>query len=519
MSIVNDRLNESTKMLLLSLFIYSIISLNAHLVNSAIWIIRQYSSTIQENEAAICSSGNFICSTAGTPTRHITKIDMFTYDTTTTGLLPDPSLIAFDFPEMAEIQIRALQLVKLGSKNILTFINNINMPVISKITITSDASVTLIPEGYTIGLPSLKFLTIQGTYLIQDMVPFNFGPVIEQVRIPVNGYVSFDPSIVHTMLNTLNLQLRLPSTQLALTIPHQSFPVLQTSSTEVVTNYATDHHPFSLTMDAKPFQFYFRDNKLQDIPWNNLVAGQPNILLDVRLNPTLVTTTVPQSFCKNRLFIEGCPNITNVPDCLKCYQKDPLVFRTSIPLDPSFICPISFYNDTILTVGGFGDLFGVNIGYGNLDSTSFLNAIIPNSHLRYYDMLKQSGPARTVSLTLNNNYPEYKYDFTVLEVGIIIQTDSVGLAGQFPNQTCRFISFPNLINPSLAHTIKINHDIDCVISSTVAPFSLLFCNTTGHSFSPGQNVTYTISNAHYTSVDRYMIIPCNYLINTYIYIN
>ncbi|EGG15891.1 hypothetical protein DFA_09560 [Cavenderia fasciculata] len=78
----------------------------------------QYSSTIQENEAAICSSGNFICST-GTP-RHIAKIILVSYDTTIGGMVCDPLLTALDFQEMEEIQIVVAENPKSINVNILT---------------------------------------------------------------------------------------------------------------------------------------------------------------------------------------------------------------------------------------------------------------------------------------------------------------------------------------------------------------------------------------------------------------
>ncbi|EGG15889.1 hypothetical protein DFA_09558 [Cavenderia fasciculata] len=573
-------------------FIYE----SSSLVNSAIWIIRQYSSTIQENEAAICSSGNFICST-GTP-RHITKIIFQTFDIAMTGLVPDPLLTEFDFPEVDEIQLTALLNVRLPNTNILNLIKN--MPLLGRLSILSDASVTLIPDGFVLALPALKIFHIESVYVIQDMIPFNFGPVVEEVIFSIQGTVTFDATIAHTNLNALSISMQLTS-PLAITITDQAFPVLQTLGMIVI---STDH-TFSLTLGARPtdlnFQSFlakssnlifnypdsvavsilgplvtispplidfinlrsllisganytefplaeypeslqslasthgnlttipnipfknvqlmqFQNNKLQDIPWNIFTSGNPNIILDVRYNPTLVTTTIPQSFCKNSLRINGCPSITNLPDCFKCYKNDPSIIQTDIVVDPSFICPISFYTTTILTVGGLGEISGENIGFGNnmMGNGISLNPIIPNSRLRYYDTSGQSGPARTVTLSLNNNYPDYQYDFSVLEVGISLGASSLGLT-QLPSETCRFYVFIHLINPTLPHTVKINHDIDCVITSTLAPTSMLYCNTVGYYFAQGQNITFTVSNAHY-SVDSYFILQNYFPSNVELYI-
>ncbi|EGG15890.1 hypothetical protein DFA_09559 [Cavenderia fasciculata] len=79
---------------------------------------------------------------------------------------------------------------------------------------------------------------------------FNFGPLMEQVKFKIEGSLTFNPNLVSTNSNTLEISMRLTSPQ-AITITQQSFPVLQRFNIDVLD---TDH-TFSLTMDAKPYSF------------------------------------------------------------------------------------------------------------------------------------------------------------------------------------------------------------------------------------------------------------------------
>ncbi|EGG22322.1 hypothetical protein DFA_04440 [Cavenderia fasciculata] len=354
-------------------------------LNSAIWIIRQYGSTIQENEAAICSSGYFTCS----PTNdHIIKINLDGYPTTTTGALP-PLQTEFVFPELVELRIR-VEMLKTPSFNILDYIGT--SVALKVIDIINDGSVTRIPTAFIVTSSFTEF-------------PLSVYPdTLESIKSR-NGDLTTFPNVPQSVSS-----------------------------------------------------YEFPNNKLQGaIPWN-IFQNTNNILFDISNNPLITSTSVPQSFCSNKLRIRGCPSITSVPDCFLCYRLNTIAVQIDIIPDPDFQCNIVLDSTMIYTVKGSGNITGENIGYGNnVDNRYLLRPLISNKHLSFFDGLREVGPPRTVALTLDSMYPSYTYNFTVVEVAI--EMESL-LYRQLPTGVVQFRAFVYNFNAYIPHTFKINGRVD-----------------------------------------------------------
>ncbi|EGG15886.1 hypothetical protein DFA_09555 [Cavenderia fasciculata] len=566
-----SRMDDRWFTVLLLLFVISISSSNNHValsqslptteLNSAIWIIRQYGSDLPQDQTSICSSLYFVCS-AASPTPHIIKIVMLSYPTTTTGLLPNAGLNQFDFPELVEIDIIAVQAPISPSLNILDLIKG-SAPKLQKLFLRSDTSITSLPSGLGYSLPMLKSFLVENVYFQHDIV-FDFGPTVTDLKFAIVGALIIDQSTpVHTNLASLNINVKLLVPQ-SITFTNQSFPALTSLSISpqsnsmslivVVTSQSEVHlyieYPQSVmtlmasgfstllpsldqftklsllalsqsTLSSLPFTEYpeyfsaiqvtstnlaaipnipirnlksitLDHNQIESVPWNNFQNAN-NILLDVSFN-TGLATIVPESFCNNRLYIDGCPLITDLPECFKCYQNNRFYVRTDIVLDPGFTCNITFNSTMLYTVLGYGTLFGTNLGYGYyVNNRYLLTPEIPNKKLRFYDNQLETGPPRNITLVMDGNYPEYKYNITVLEIGIsITQTTFV----QLPTQVVQLKSLATM-NPYLDHTISINDNIDCVITGLIVD-GYLYCNISGHSFKQGDTLKYTISNPYYT---------------------
>ncbi|EGG15884.1 EGF-like domain-containing protein [Cavenderia fasciculata] len=556
-------------------------------LNSAIWIIRQYSCNIGQDQTSICSSLYFTCST-GTPTPHITKIVMLSYPTTAVAGLPNSGLSQFNFPELEELDIIAMQAV-VADINILDLIMG-SSPKLQRLRLRSDPKVTLLPSGFWSSLPMLSYFSVEGA-MFQQYLVFNFGPTITELTFGITGALIVDQSTpVHTKLTKLNINAKLLAIPQTFAFTNQSFPALTTltitpvlgsqplalhcnassitsltvaSQVEVHINllypqslislfasgYSTLSPPLinftnllslelsqstlsSLQLTKYPDSLALIDvsetnlvafpnipvnnlksvtydkNQLQGaIPWNNFQNAN-NILLDVSFN-TGLTTIVPESFCNNRLYIDGCPLITDLPECFKCYQNNRFYVRTDIVLDPGFTCNITFNSTMLYTVFGQAALYGTNIGYGSFDNRYLLVAEIPNKQLIFADSLIEVGPPRNITLVMDGHYPEYKFNFTVLEVGIKIPAHLGVYYEQIPPGIVQFHVFVEVINPYLQHNITINDNINCLITGVVSKGNYLYCNVTGHSFKQGDNLKYTITNPYYI-VHEYLTISSFY---------
>ncbi|EGG15880.1 EGF-like domain-containing protein [Cavenderia fasciculata] len=559
---------------------------------SAVWVIRQYCLNVQEDQASICSSAYFTCSTGTTP--HITKFDASNYPITI-GAVPSGSQV-FEFPELTLFNI-LIGSVKSQTLNVLNFLKD--LPKIQSISIKADTSIKSLPVGFPIGMPLLDTLIIEGTYFQHNFPAFNFVQFVV-LSIPVIGTINIDQNTpAHPLLQDLKLRWNIPPIAQTVTFSDAKFPVLRSLTFNVdsspsgliidcglsiifkfhlitqdalvsatlanpnyvtslaVTGYATTFsHPLSAfprlteltysrsvetvfpltqfpdslsTVEATNSNFTvfpniplknvnslkYSNNKFQGgIQWSNFQNAN-NILLDVRNNAAL-STSIPQSFCNNRLYIKGCPLITNVPECFLCYQKNSLYVQTDIVLDAGFKCNITIDTTMIYTVSGRGNITGLNIGYGRDDVVNgryYLTAITPNKHLSLYDMFIPTGPERNATFSLDKMYPfAYQFNFTILEVGIYL---SGGVSYSQVASYATIISFTTTyINNYLPHTVKLNSTIDCINPTVPTLGGVMSCTVYGN-LKSNDHLTLTVSNQYY-SFNKEFDIPSKYIIQQHI---
>ncbi|EGG15883.1 hypothetical protein DFA_09552 [Cavenderia fasciculata] len=225
-------------------------NINSQQLNSAIWIIQKYGSSITQVENSICSSGYFTCST-GTP-RHITNINLVGYSTTTTTTPTGVS--QFDFPELVNLKITASISFTKPNTNILEFITA-SMTSLRVIDIKSDSTANMLPPNFGPSLPLLTFFSVQGAKFQHDVI-FNFGPAIESVQFEVFGYVAIDETTpIHPNLKKLNIGVYL-ATDRTISFTAQSFPALEditllsVISSKALTTYCNVSNPKSFTLSS-----------------------------------------------------------------------------------------------------------------------------------------------------------------------------------------------------------------------------------------------------------------------------
>ncbi|EGG15878.1 hypothetical protein DFA_09547 [Cavenderia fasciculata] len=545
-------------------------------LNSAKWIIRQYGSQLAEDQTSICSSTLFTCSTGSVP--HITKINFNVYPSTSTGLSPAGlGLSALEFPQLTSLYIVAI-LVKTPSFNLLSFLSN--MPLLTKIEIYQDTSITSIPTTFPIeaGLSALNYLMIAGS-TIQPPATFDFGNTIERLDIAFTGAVINDLTPPHPNLRSLTLSMRLMSS-LLLEFTSSSFPMLnqlilyptststesltvdisvmslnkvvfsgssQTTARFIDTSYITDLTVLGYSNNITPLLSGFKNltnlvtnssplttfpllvypETLQtltsansdytvfpnipiynvrklELPGNNFQGEIPwtafnnanNIDLDISNNPGL-TTAIPESFCNNRIHITECPGITVVPECFLCYQRHTHMM--------------------VYTIEGYGIIRGERIGYGNFGSDFGLYPMIPNKQLGYItNGPPVEGPAKNVSIQLDSFYPEYTFNFTVLEVGIAVVPGTVEFR-QLPSKVVQISIMVTFINTFIPHSVKVNNTIDCIIVGQLMSGQLLTCNVTAYEMSLNQIWQLKIFNSNFninTSFNLTSFYPSNVLLTS-----
>ncbi|EGG15879.1 hypothetical protein DFA_09548 [Cavenderia fasciculata] len=493
------------------------------------------------------------------------------YPSTTTGALPNPAQAEFFFPELVELKIFA-ETIMTESLNILNYLgpNSISLKVIE---IGSDGSITTIPTVIGMGLPKLTTFRLEGS-VIQQNLSFNFGPTVQTVKFYLMGRLSIGATTpIHTNLEDLYITFILPSSESflfeAATFPklysltlypnydddnilldvaiNAPISILTLSAYQYTVNLLTQLTSFtnlhtliftSASFTEFPLSAYpnslktiqassgnlttfpnvplsltsyqFPNNKLQGtIPWNRF-DNTKNIIFNVKNNPLITTTSVPQSFCSNRLFISGCPSITTVPECFLCYRLSPQSVQTDVIPGPNFQCNIALDSTMIYTVMGKGNVTGSLIGYGNtINNRYLLRPIIPNKYLQFTDTLKQVGPPRTIELTLDAMYPSYAYNFTVLEIGIDMLSPWYR---QLPTGVVQFVAYAFNFNSYLPHTFKINGRIDCIVDGAIILNTYFNCNTTGLSFKRNDIVSFSISNGYFSQdllIDIAAFYPSN----------
>ncbi|EGG17436.1 hypothetical protein DFA_08431 [Cavenderia fasciculata] len=459
-------------------------------LNSAIWIIQNYGSSIAQNEGAICNSnGQFVC-TDISGVNHITEVALLVQAYQNVGP-PDANLLVFDFPEIKQFTISLPSSLQVGGAlNILE--RTKNFPKLGSFVMRYDNALTIIPNDFPTNMPMMTLLILEYCAFTDIPVFFNNTAAIQvSIRSNTLKTVNFGQSLYLPRLGSIEIDLchdtpqtwdfgassfpalyfltvtnkvALPLTifmQKAIQIligstthgsfhfgisnpseiksigidgisstlnpPLSSYPKLEylTMSNGGYTSFPFSQFPESLiglTMTSNNFTSYppipasykmiiidLTENTIYgDIPWQ-LFNNVSNMRLVLDKNP-LVTGSVPSSFCSNKLFISGTA-ISGIPG------KNNQVIKTDIPLQPGFECQISFESTDLISIFGRTEIKGTNIGYGSYN----LFPKISNSELYYVEPI-QYGPRRNITIQLDESYPEYTFDFTILEVGFEIQS-------------------------------------------------------------------------------------------------
>ncbi|EGG19908.1 hypothetical protein DFA_07013 [Cavenderia fasciculata] len=202
------------------------------IVDSAIWIIRQYGSTIGQNAASICASPAFICSSGQLIN---VKISKETTTFTSTGLVPDSSLTSLTLPECTQFDILPISLYR-GDPNQSILTRLTNVPKVASLNMEDDV-ISNIPIGF------LKPFT----QLMSMVLSFGNVTSIQEASFevtsttPQNAYLTFialksypwfsnsSASLVWRTLNLLSMNINSSAADapISLTFSPTVFPKLQ----------------------------------------------------------------------------------------------------------------------------------------------------------------------------------------------------------------------------------------------------------------------------------------------------
>ncbi|EGG20657.1 hypothetical protein DFA_00518 [Cavenderia fasciculata] len=204
------------------------------------------------------------------------------------------------------------------------------------------------------------------------------------------------------------------------------------------------------------------------------------------LDSSLVTGTVPDSFCNNRLDIVGT-SIAAVPDCFWCYSQTYSLI-TTLPKPPGFTCQPSFVNASMLVTNmGVVTAVGQFVGWGNGED---VKAIVPNKimEITKMEVYNQLGPPVNYTLTLQREGADVLANVTLVEGSI---RNNMAQFFQLASQvyvTMNMIKYNTYFTP----IVRI-HDIDCTI--TIYNETLIGCLMPPMQSGPTPVV---IGNGHYS---------------------
>ncbi|EGG17239.1 hypothetical protein DFA_08229 [Cavenderia fasciculata] len=241
---LDEKDNHALKSVLPSNFYISIITLwvvifntstftfiNAQLLsnnelNSVIFLIRLYGSTISEDETSICASMPFQCQIVNGG-KHITEIFFTNTVYTAPSNVPDPAMIGLQFPELTSMLITAATNQPFNPDiNLLTKIGG--LPKLTTLSLASDPSIVSIPIGFLASFPKLNTLSFSLLKNLTDIGrSLDGNPSIATISI-VSGLISnaiIDSSL--SLPNLTKLTLTMFSSQpLHLYFNQVNFPLL-----------------------------------------------------------------------------------------------------------------------------------------------------------------------------------------------------------------------------------------------------------------------------------------------------
>ncbi|EGG24998.1 hypothetical protein DFA_03244 [Cavenderia fasciculata] len=518
--------------------------LDSHVITtrfaSAIWIIRQYGSTLGQDITSICASQVFNCQNG-----HITRVQLSlsytSFNPTGTGV-PDPALTAISLPECVEFAIQP-------SNSNVFYIGDPNQSILDKLTglpkvtsmIIQCVVISSIPNGFLRNFPQLTALTLS----LSNMTTFHessfevSSATITSVNLQFRTlkiyptFTNSSTSLVWSSIDYLSWTVD-PSTAIgpiSLVFTPTVFPLLQTleidsasdgtTSVTVSCRNITKYETGMTTLPTFPLptpNFKTWEYRLLSVntivPWEAYTPDNTSRLLDMLYNPSL-TGSVPDSFCINTLYITST-NISSVPDCYWCYVTDSTVFQTSLPVPPGFTCQwrVDQVNQILYTKEYRANLTGSLMGWGNIVSHPEalgyykLNAIIPHELLTlfYYT----DGTQTNATIKLNENSPHI-VNLNILEIGITLSKANVTLLA---NQKLMFTWLFSFYNNLLVHQFQSTFGLTgpCNINSTKYTITdpIQATITCLMNFNPsftGTSFTMEVSNPH--NKETYTI-PFNY---------
>ncbi|EGG16010.1 tetracycline-efflux transporter [Cavenderia fasciculata] len=142
-------------------------------LNSAIWLIRLYGSTIPQTQSEICQE--FVCSTIGSEI-HITKIKIIVTTFTNVGALNN-SITELVLPLVTDITINDSPVNTNFSINPLDYFKN--LPKCTSLSIYSDSRITQIPIHFNKAFPNLENLILYCSNLTSIPIFFNSTELID----------------------------------------------------------------------------------------------------------------------------------------------------------------------------------------------------------------------------------------------------------------------------------------------------------------------------------------------------
>ncbi|EGG19668.1 hypothetical protein DFA_00246 [Cavenderia fasciculata] len=162
---------------------YAQIPLNE--LNSAIFIIQAFGSTVPQNETGICSTVSpvqFVCSVPNGGERHIEQINLVVNALNSNLQSPDFNTV-LDFPELTELKLD-IPSADAGSPDINILNYTKNLPKLVRLEVVNSINLRKIPPEFPLGLPSLTTFNIFNGNNIKE-IPSNFfnGSNLETISI------------------------------------------------------------------------------------------------------------------------------------------------------------------------------------------------------------------------------------------------------------------------------------------------------------------------------------------------
>ncbi|EGG23029.1 hypothetical protein DFA_05159 [Cavenderia fasciculata] len=447
-----------------------------------------------------------------------------------TNGMPDKNL-QLTFPQLDRIKISGSASYSVVADLTLSLFDQLPTccPLIYDIEFEGDPTLKNFPNGfgsisttlqrcaiYFVGKQSIKFpshptvselqllgdettteFIIEDTVLLPDLMTLGFGlssgnalqsigniteksfPVLTIINsqgstalVMIGSTISFDPSLDKlTRLKTITGN-DYASTQ---------YPFSQAYPPNIVNvNYRTALFTTipPVTLPSTAANLDISDNLIElPIDFNTILKNSTgNLILNLQNNDKLVGPLDQETaLCRLKTLNLAGTGVTSLPDCFWCYQNEP-IFRLGapIPIPIPFTCSITFDDTNLATVFGKTIIKGKNLGWGANVGGNTLVAIVPNEQLQAtLSGLVTDSPPQPIDIQFSNDYPEYKYQFKVVEAGFTVSTTT---SSQQPNHlTIVTVTFLT-VNTYLSHTASINGVLATTISNVGITYQFGFTN-------------------------------------------